>query len=141
MGAFLQKYKREAVLIAVSVLAIYGLPLLYRLLPAGTVLRGDHLLRIAAVILFGAVIWYSFSAKRRFLPILTVGILSFGMRASLYDNHSAAAVSRMADTSAHGFSDVWISLLTVGAGVCIGVLTGVLSRRFCCKKGEVDKHK
>jgi len=134
MSAFLQKYKREAVLIAVSALAIYGLPLLYRLLPVGSILRGDHLLRIAAVIVFGTVVWYSFSVKRRFLPIVTVGVLSFGMRASLYGSDAVTAMSCSAAESVPvSGAGSWRMLLFIAAGACIGLLAGVIFRRIRAK--------
>ena len=120
---FCCKYKREVILLLVCILAIYGFPLLFRLLPAGTLPNGDILLRISAGIVFSAVVWYSFSAKRRFLPVLAVGILSVGMRRSLYGNSAMMLASR---TSESALSVVFSNLLLIIVAAAVGLLSGYL---------------
>ena len=130
---FCCKYKREVILLLVCILAIYGFPLLFRLLPAGTLPNGDILLRISAGIVFSAVVWYSFSAKRRFLPVLAVGILSVGMRRSLYGNSAMMLASR---TSESALSAVSGNLLLIAAAAAVGLLLGYL---IDCRKKRKTK--
>ena len=120
---FCRKYKREVILLLVCILAIYGIPLLVRLLPERTLPDGDILLRISAGIVFAAVVWYSFSVQRRFLPVLTVGVLSVGMRRSLYGSSAAMQVSRTAEPV---FSAVCGNLLLVAVAAAVGLLAGYL---------------
>ena len=123
MSMFCCKYKREVILLLICIVAIYGFPLLFRLLPAGSLPDGDILLRISAGIVFAAVVWYSFSAQRRFLPVLAVGILSVGMRRSLYGNSMVMLASR---TSESTLSAVFSNLLLIAVAAAVGLLLGYL---------------
>ena len=130
MRNFCAKYKREAILLISTVLAVYGLPLLYRLLPP-TADLGDVFLRISAGIVFVLVVWYSFSVKRRLLPVLAVGFLSVGMRRSMYGAETAAYAARGAESAAA--VSPWITVLgnlfLIAAAVLIGCLLCRLGRR------------
>ncbi len=123
MPMFCCKYKREVILLLICITAIYGFPLLFRLLPAGTLPDGDILLRISAGIVFSAVVWYSFSAQRRFLPVLAVGILSVGMRRSLYGSSTIMLASR---TAGSALSSVYGNFLFVAVAAAVGFLLGYL---------------
>ena len=130
---FCCKYKREVILLLICILAIYGFPLLFRLLPAGSLPDGDILLRISAGIVFAAVVWYSFSAQRRFLPVLAVGILSTGMRRSLYGNSMVMLASR---TSESALSVVFSNLLLIVVAAAVGLLSGYL---IDCRRKRKNK--
>jgi len=135
MSVRIRKYWRESLLIVVGILAIYGLPVVYHLLPWHGADGADVFLRISALILFGDVLWYSFSGKRRFLPVLAVAVLSLGMNRALYGSGSSlatleASLRMMGPASSDGVPvTVFYNLIIVAAGLLIGLLGAAVLHR------------